>query len=614
MDKNRINIIAKTLMVMCFVTGLLSLTLFNSQVREAIINFGEKIIDRPLTHEVWQERLVYIEYEMLIFLFLGIIELALIAFGQPLCFSSTTTIVLFFRRSWENIKKSKGHGVELIALLVVLISLRCFYISQKKSLNLDEALSISICNRNEYGFWGKGYEIGREYTGKELKEISLWDNPDIKDSLADIFHMHQNNRDSPHTNFYYSIFRLWHTGVKTSDLRYIFWRGCLLNILFFVISFFFMTFLVCSFTNDSAVVCFVLTMIFANPISISLTVLLRPYELQQTCVIIMTCYVVYCLKALETRNGVFSKKDLLIGICVLAFTMLSGYFAMIIIGLYGFVIIFVLIRSKDYNLLKYFYSMFFLSIILAELLYFGFLNGFTDYRSVEAFAKFTKERLMNNAENTFNFLFGTFFKKNSFIMFLSVLSFVYLLLCLVKSKKSLEARLACLIFLITLISCLLISWLMPYKTLRYISPFLFGCLLVFTYGFFNVRISRVFLFVFVMFSLFALIPSKKSGHMVEHLDDVNLSSFEIIRKAECPIFVRGNNTALYASLIPYISDDSKVIFVSTFEDILFNYPNFTKFFFLNQLDESESQNFDCEISGIKKMVTILNYDVYLKEE
>lgn len=614
MDKNRINIIAKTLMVMCFVTGLLSLTLFNSQVREAIINFGEKIIDRPLTHEVWQERLVYIEYEMLIFLFLGIIELALIAFGQPLCFSLTTTIVLFFRRSWENIKKSKGHGVELIALLVVLISLRCFYISQKKSLNLDEALSISICNRNEYGFWGKGYEIGREYTGKELKEISLWNNPDIKDSLADIFHMHQNNRDSPHTNFYYSIFRLWHTGVKTSDLRYIFWRGCLLNILFFVISFFFMTFLVYSFTNDSAVVCFVLTMIFANPISISLTVLLRPYELQQTCIIIMTYYVVYCFKTLESKNGAFSRKDFLIGICVLAFTMLSGYFAMIIIGLYGIVMVFVVTRNKDYSLLKYFYSMFFLSIILAEFLYFGFLNGFTDYRSVEAFGKFTRERLVNNTVKSFYFLFEIFFKKNIFIMVLSVFSFVYLLSCLVRAKKSFEARLSCLIFLIALISCLLISWFMPYKTLRYISPFLFGCMLVYTNGFLNIKINKVFLFAFVIFTLFALVPTKKNGQMVEHLDDANISSFEMIQKAEYPIFIRGDNTALYASLIPYISDGSKVIFVSAFEDVLYGYPKLTKFFFLNQLSELEIQGDNYEIFGVKKMTTLPYYDVYLKEK
>ncbi|MDE6719149.1 MAG: hypothetical protein K2J68_04750 [Treponemataceae bacterium] len=38
--------------------GVLSLVIFLPQVREMIINFGERIVSRPLMHEIWSERFI----------------------------------------------------------------------------------------------------------------------------------------------------------------------------------------------------------------------------------------------------------------------------------------------------------------------------------------------------------------------------------------------------------------------------------------------------------------------------------------------------------------------------------------------------------------------------
>ena len=114
---------------------------------------------------------------------------------------------------------SKKQWITVLVVFAILLGVRFYYIGQKRSMYIDEGLSISICNRNESGFWRNGYQYNHEYTGKELKEISLWDDASVRDALSDVYHLHQSNWDTPHTNFYYSLFRLWFTGVKTYNLK-----------------------------------------------------------------------------------------------------------------------------------------------------------------------------------------------------------------------------------------------------------------------------------------------------------------------------------------------------------------------------------------------------------
>lgn len=89
--------LARIAMVLCVAAGVLSLVIFIPQVRELIIGLGERMVGRPLTHEVWHGRLMYYEKA---FLLLNI-ALVLIVRAQ---FSGITKskIQSFFRGRLQN--------------------------------------------------------------------------------------------------------------------------------------------------------------------------------------------------------------------------------------------------------------------------------------------------------------------------------------------------------------------------------------------------------------------------------------------------------------------------------------------------------------------------------
>lgn len=421
-NEQKVRKISKILLIIFTIIGLCSLLIFLPQIRSLFTLIGETIIRRPLNHDVWYKRLIKWEMKWLIADFLFVLLLLYLSFAKYLEFHKSTSGIFNIQQEIIYLKKNKTQLFSIFATLIVLIGIRFYYISHKKSLHVDEGLSISICNRNEYGFWGKNYELDHVYSGKELKELSLWDNSSILDSLSDIFRMHQYNRDTPHTNFYYSIFRLWFTGVKTGNLNYIIWRGCLLNILFFIVSFFFMTLLIRRFTENSLIISLSLFIAFINPANLSLTVFLRPYELQQTFVIIFTYYVACILKAKQDNVEISTRKNFIIGIIILGLTMLAAYFNMILIGLYGLFIIILCLKRKDWNLLKFFIFMFIGALVFAKILYFDFGN--IDYRGAEAASNLSFSNIITNLISVKNGI-KNIIKINFFFNLFCSISFIF---------------------------------------------------------------------------------------------------------------------------------------------------------------------------------------------
>lgn len=603
--------IYKVFITVISVAAVCSLTIFIPHVRELIISFGEKLVGRPLTHEVWHGRFIKLELKILCLCISSIVFLLYLLFSKRLVFNSKSSIKIFNCKStFSEIKHSKTHGIELLILLISLISIRCFYISQKKSMHVDEGLSISICNRNEYGFWGKNYELDKEYTGKELKEISLFDNSSLKDSLSDVFHMHQNNRDSPHTNLYYSLFRLWFTGVRTTNLDYLFWRGCILNIVFFVVSYIFMTFLLYNFTKNKMIVCLALFVAFMNPASLSLTVFLRPYELQQTMLIILTFYTSSCLQLISRNESLESKENFISGIIVLAFTMLSAHFNMIVIGIYGLIFIIICLKKKNFNLLKFFLRMFALALLLAKILYFKF--GDMGYRAEEGFSNLRFSAVHANflaiAEGISRIL-----GKNIFFEIYCILIGCITVLWILLSIKNKQNKVLILILSIEIASVFAIMYFTPIdmKTLRYIAP-LFPLFSLAIIPACKKQINFIIGGILSLLLVFALISNTKSD-VVEHLDDSHIESYNVLQGNERQIFVRGESTWRYSTLIPYIPDSANVIFISDIDDIKANY-NIDEFVFINQKDDSERGDLNYEALNLKKIGSFSYHDVYLFEK
>ncbi|MBO4738872.1 MAG: hypothetical protein J5606_04845 [Bacteroidales bacterium] len=616
--KNKINItetrirtISKILMILCAVGGFCSLVLFVPSIRDFVIDrIGEKYSGQLLTTDVWHEKIILKEIEILVWDCLLLAVFAYLSFGTLPILEYSTNGIFGVRKELKSIRSSKKQIFAILGVLVILLSVRFFYISQKKSMHVDESLSISICNRNEYGFWGKNYEHGIEYIGKELKEMSLWDNSDVKDALSDVFHMHQTNRDLPHSNFYYTLLRLWFTGVKTSDLQYIFWRGCLLNVIFFLISFFFMTLLIKRFTNNTTSVIFCLFIAFINPASLSLTIFIRPYELQQTFVIILMYYICCCIQNYEKEESIVTKKNFFVGILILSLTMLSAYFNILIIAMAGLCFIIFCIRKKDFNLLRFLLLMFVFSLIFAKLLYFSF--GSISDRHEEAAANLALSNIMVNIKAVGIGIVTRIIKNIFFGIYLLCIVFATIL-TIVQSKKQIGSFSLAFVAGLNILSVFVILYFAPIdmKLLRYIAPlfpiFALNFIFLTKRNVYNYSLLAVVSFILA----FSLVVFQGSDSVVEHIDDVRIASYKEIQTTRYPLFIRGNLAWKYATLIPYLSDDCRVIFVSDFSEIYDKYTDKIPCIFINQEDETEQFYFDTKNGFIQQIKSIPYHDIYL---
>ena len=599
----------RILAILFAAVGLCSCLLFVPQVRECIIAFAESRVGRPLTHDVWHARIVAAELKLFAAIFLLALGAALFSFLE---FCDCDDGIFHFRTELKSIKESKLQWMCILAVFVLLVSARLFYISQKKTMHVDEGMSIAICNRNEYGFWGKDYELYKEYTGKELKGISFFDNASVLDSLSDVFHMHQNNNDSPHTNFYYSALRLWFTGVKTCDLRYIFWRACLLNVFLFSLSFIFMTLLLKRFTNNSAVLSLCLFAAFINPEALSITVFMRPYELQQTFVIVLFYYVVCALQAVFADSKIETKKNFVIGAFVLALATLAAYFNLILIVLCGLSIIVLCVKKKNWNQLIFFVCMFIASLVLAKILYFNYGN--MDYRGSGALLNLAPSNIKLNLIAMKDGLRTSVLKNFFFVSYCALACLAGIWTVAVNARRRENAALSMLLGLL-FAGMFAFFFFAPIdmKELRYIAP-LFFCLSLCFVNAAGAKIPKAVLPGFAsLLLLLSLVPSDGEKYVVEHLDDSHIDVYNCLKDSSLTVFIRGRGKWQYSCLVPYLSDDSKVVFIEDFSEIQEKYSRDLPCLFVNQHDTID-YGFESGELCVQKLSEPIFHDVYLVKE
>ena len=422
--------------------------------------------------------------------------------------------------------------------------------------------------------------------------------------------MHQVNRDAPHSNFYYSLFRLWFTGVKTSNLNYIYWRGCLLNVVFFAISFFFMALLIRRFTDHWSLLSLGLLIAFINPASLSLTVFMRPYELQQTFVIILTYFVTCCIQAKQAGETIETKKTLAVGSVTLALTMLAAYINLILIGFYGLFIIIYCIRKKDYRLLGFFIMMFIAALIVAKLLYFDFGN--LGYREQDATHNLQFSVFLANIIAMKNAILKLFFSNIFFGLFCLLTVIATICTAFVKKAKAHIYPILPAIAVINLIVFFVIMYLIPVdmKFLRYVAP-IFP---IFALSYISIGNRRIPKFVLptiaALLLIFSLIQFNGKRSIVEHLDDSYIHLYRELQNTDSPIFLRGNTMWKFACVIPYLNDDSKIIFVSNFSEIPEKYTDKMPCIYIDQQGNDFGYYFEDKNLFIQRLNSIMYHDIY----
>jgi len=462
-------------------------------------------------------------------------------------------------------------GYQLLILFIIYLlplGIRIYWLHQKNGFHGDEGLSVTLACYNDY-MWTSNYENNKEYTGKEVKEISLCDNDSFKNVLGDIYHLWQNNRDSAHTNLYYSFLRLSLAGLKTGDIKQIIFRGGILNLFFFTISFVFFFLLMKLLFPGSKLLHFAATVCaFLSTATISNTLFLRPYQIQETMFIIF-CY--YFFKTFDLKKYILNDGTLYINTrlifslsLVSALTLLTGYYSIIFIGLFGLYVVFINYKKQDYMEIKSYILTLFLGLLFAQVFYTRYLVGYISYRSTETASTLFSDFLANLKLSMAAVV--TLFYRHFFtwpVIVVCVLCFIFLAF---RKQKLLILKPALYILMVSMIYSLIILYIAPFKILRYVMP-VFPFLIILPVMLLNSMRKMKIIIVAVLLLCITLFKNALNQDNIETLYHNKPDVYYFFQNADVPVFVFNKAPWKYADIVPYFNNEQEYYFIDKYEDI-----------------------------------------------
>jgi len=464
--------------------------------------------------------------------------------------------------------------VILIAVYALALGIRVYWFSQKEGLHVDEGLTVAVSCCNEY-FITSNYEYGRKYTGKELKEISLVSSSGLKDALADVHSLWKDNRDPPHTNLYYTFLRLALVGIKTGGIAAVIVRGAVLNLLFFTVSFVFFFLLMRLLFSGNELLQYAATFCaFLSTAAISNTLFIRPYQIQETLFIVF-CY--YFVLSLGWKKYIIHEKKICVGVIkpilfmslITGLTLMSGYYAVIFIGLFGLYAVYLQCKNKTFAEIPFYFVVLGLGILAARILYPKYISGFFSYRGTETIRTLT-QNISGNIKSSLAAA-GTFLQKHFFnyqLIALCVLCLVFIIVLSVRgiklNGKKTDQKTAWLIFAASTVYLFVVLTLAPYKVLRYgmpVFPFfvILPAILIASIGALSRKMAIAAMLL--LCESFAFNAVRKSN--IENLFRNKPNEYVFTRNKDTPVYVLNSGWSLfkYANLIPYLSDEQSYYFI-----------------------------------------------------
>jgi hypothetical protein len=481
----------------------------------------------------------------------------------------------------QRLKTMKKSHQFLVLLIIYLLTLgiRIYWLTQKNGFHEDEGLSVALSCYNDY-MWSINYEFNKEYTGKEVKEISLCDNDSIKNVLGDIYRLWKDNRDSPHTNLYYSLFRLSLAGLKTGDIKLIILRGGILNLVSFTISFIFFFLLMKLFFNNSALLQFsAAACAFLSTATVSNTLFLRPYQIQETMFIVF-CYCFF--KTFSYKKIFIHEEKLYVSVklifllsLVTAFTLLTGYYAVIFVGLFGLYVIFINFKTKNYAEIGCYIVILCLSLLFAQVFYPRYFTGFISYRGLEAKQTLFTDVYKNIASSITP---AVILLQKHFFTYPVITACVLCLILLIYSRRKLLIQApAVYVFIVSVLYVIIVLFLAPpsLKILRYIMPVfpffvIFPALIIYSIK------SQKLSIIAALLLCAAFSKDVLNQNKIENLYRDKPDLYYFNRDAAVPVFVINNSFWKYADMVPYFNDEQTYYFFDNYDDILL--PGYNEFY------------------------------------
>lgn len=284
-------------------------------------------------------------------------------------------------------KKFLYLGLSLV--LLICGGIRWNVITERPGFHLDEIASITLSNYSEYGY-GTGNvfdDDSRMYTGKEVKAVYYSDENSFSEICKDIWRLRKDTRDHSHSNLYYSLLRLSFWGADTSTVEGVLFRAGLLNMLMFLITFFFIFRFCRLFSSNNFVVLGILLMAFLSIGTINSTVNFRCYQVQEMMFAILTYVSFSFFLSIYKDNMVMSVKQAVVYALLMALGTLTGYFAIsYVLMLWGCLLLMCLLKKRWRSGLTLGAALV-LAVAFVFIIYPNFMAGLTSQRGEEALTK-----------------------------------------------------------------------------------------------------------------------------------------------------------------------------------------------------------------------------------
>lgn len=359
----------------------------------------------------------------------------------------------------------KIENKKFFLLFLFIIFIYIFLLSNKKDFHLDESLSFILSTYNSYGY-NQHFDENVLYPSKYIQSMMYGYRDTLSSTFNDIYSLYLDNRDRPHTNFYYSLLRLSLIN-SSNNLHSLITRASLLNIAISVLSF--VIFYCISkklFKTDCAIFTAII-LAFLSPAALSSVLFFRPYHLQSLFFII-GIYIFYSLIELINNKESISSKEIIkkstVYALLISLIFLTGYFSIFYIFPF-FVALIYLAYIKNKNIIPLILYITVLTIAFLLVLYPKYFYGFFSDRASEALTLTTVNNLFHNLVQSF-----TRFGKIILLFLCGTIGFIFIIIYMIYNRKSLASFFWITLFVSSLFFSLYSIILAPYKTLRYIMP------------------------------------------------------------------------------------------------------------------------------------------------
>lgn len=313
---------------------------------------------------------------------------------------------------------------KIILLLTIIFILsafvRIYYATLQKDLYWDEWSSIvSIYNQ--------------DIDLKIKKDFDLSLNVNINEYFEDIYEMYKNTHDPFISNFYYSLLRtIFLFRLHDYNIREMIILGTILNTIFFLISYIFMYKILKMLLDNKIIIIFTMLCSSLIPSSITFSMFMRPYQLQETLFLVISYLVIYIYKYDKISIKYFIYTTLICSFLYL--TLFSSIIFVLILSFFIFIFFMIDIISikkitlKSIIKLLFFAMSFLLAFPMSWLFYNNFFNSLiTANNRAQASIHFP-----SNVLGFINYL--CFIDILSYIIVFFFIYFTYILYKIIKKK------------------------------------------------------------------------------------------------------------------------------------------------------------------------------------